>query len=82
MFIKGIFPITKRESEVLHDLGWQSGFGWKDEWDWWPQDAPHSETDNPTVRARLVEHITMIRAFADRADKAAIAAIHIPHPSA
>lgn len=31
----GIFPITESEADVLHDMGWSSGYAWATEWDWW-----------------------------------------------
>ena len=59
---QGIFPITDREAAILHDLKWQSGFGWRDEWDWWPHDMEHEFAEEEAVRLRLVRHVLSIRA--------------------
>ena len=59
---QGIFPITEREAYILHDLKWQSGFGWRDEWDWWPHDMDCSVAEEEVVRLRLVRHVLSIRA--------------------
>lgn len=32
---QNIFPITKDESVALHALGWNSGYGWADQFDWY-----------------------------------------------
>ena len=58
----GIFPITEREADILHDLKWQSGFGWREEWDWWPHDREHESTMDEAVRLTLVRHVLSIRA--------------------
>jgi hypothetical protein len=53
----GIFPISDREANILHDLGWNSGFGWRDEWDWWRDKDP----DADETRIDLVRHVIAIR---------------------
>jgi|18_taG_2_1085343.scaffolds.fasta_scaffold29835_4 hypothetical protein len=69
---EGVFPISDCESDVLHDLGWCSGFGWKEEWDWWHVDTPeeqHMESrDWDTTKLRLYEHIASIRQARKQAD--------------
>lgn len=67
----GIFPITEREAAVLHDLKWQSGFGWRDEWDWWPSGMPHEATEYEAVRMRLVRDVLGIRAAVAAAEELA-----------
>ena len=57
----GIFPITEREADILHDLKWQSGCGWRDEWDWWPRDHDHTAAEDEAVRLTLVRHVLSIR---------------------
>lgn len=70
-----IFPITKNEAEVLHSLGWESGFGWEDQWDWWIMGEGPSSAENADVRLRLVEHLTKIRHYRNRAAQSASLAI-------
>lgn len=67
----GIFPLTEREAAVLHDLKWQSGFGWREEWDWWPHDMSVEAAEDETVRLRLVHHVTSIRAAVAAAEELA-----------
>lgn len=33
-----IFPISSNEAAALHDMGWSSGYGWRNQWDWWKSD--------------------------------------------
>jgi hypothetical protein len=68
----GIFPITEREAAVLHDLKWQSGFGWRDEWDWWPHDQDHTAADDESVRLMLIRHVLSIRASVRAAEDLAL----------
>jgi hypothetical protein len=42
----GIFPITESEADVLHDMGWRSGYAWATEWDWWKSST---DTDQQMV---------------------------------
>lgn len=39
-----IFPITQAEADALHSLGWSSGFGWRDKYDWY-----HAPSFGPDV---------------------------------
>ena len=70
METKGIFPLQDREISILHDLGWNSGFGYRDEWDWWRGDAePYRDPDNDTTRLLLMRHVLIIRATLDAASE-------------
>lgn len=63
----GIFPIRSDEAAVLHDMGWSSGFGWRDEWDWWKGEC--EDADTPETRRALIEDLTVIRVARYRADQ-------------
>ena len=72
---EGVFPIERHEASLLHDLGWQSGFGWKDEWDWWPSGGTLEDRDDLDVRCRFVKHLLLIREARKAADSVAAAII-------
>jgi hypothetical protein len=79
-----IFPITKEESNLLHCLGWNSGYGWSSEFDWWFKHDDHNTADNINTQLMLVEHVTTIRKFTERAGLAAIEYINLSreeHPT-
>ena len=33
-FEKCVFPITRAEADALHAMGWESGYGWYNQFDW------------------------------------------------
>lgn len=65
-----IFPISASEAEVLHQLGWCSGYGWEEEWDWWP-DGNFELRDNSETHEKLIRQIMILRAFKEEATRAA-----------
>jgi len=71
--IEGIFPIEDSEAAQLHDIGWSSGYGWRNEWDWWWEDQPrddHMESrDTDETKLRFLVHIKTIRAVRNAADE-------------
>lgn len=66
----GLFPISESESRILHELGWNSGYGWQNEWDWWFLNNPLDSRDDEETKLALIRHIAHIREFRDEADKA------------
>jgi hypothetical protein len=55
--IEGIFPISDEEADALHARGWNSGYGWATEWDWWKDES--SQLDS--TRHDLCVALTAIR---------------------
>jgi hypothetical protein len=68
----GIFPITRSEAAVLHDMGWSSGFGWATEWDWWkpiPTNAHGmANRDSSATKQDLYADLIAIRKARQAAD--------------
>ena len=59
-----IFPITEAESDALHALGWQSGFGWSDQFDWFrtPSAGPAEWVeDRPELRTMFLNDLSTVR---------------------
>lgn len=58
-----IFPISKKEASLLDSTGgWESGYGWSTEFDWWPLGEDTKRADDPDVRLRLICEVEQIRA--------------------
>lgn len=66
---KGIFPVTDQEAEMLHDLGWSSGYGWENELDWWKGEYRFTECahEDDEVKAQFLNDLFLIRAAQKRA---------------
>ena len=81
-FCDRIFPIEEHESEILHQLGWSSGYGWRDEWDWWrtalPDDKQMESRDWESTKELLLRHITILRRARKEADF--VVRVHFAHP--
>jgi hypothetical protein len=63
-----IFPISDREADLLHELGWNSGFGWRTEWDWWHRSKEIDQRDDDANRLLLMRHVLFIRAAVKAAE--------------
>lgn len=52
-------PVTETEAKFLYELGWESGFGWEDQLDWYwtPSNGPSIwiEDDKEKMRQWLVD---------------------------
>lgn len=66
-----VFPISEREADILHDLGWNSGFGWRDCWDWWHADNDIASSESDETKLRLMSHLVAIRAAVAAAEQLA-----------
>lgn len=58
---EGMFPITAKERDFLHDLGWQSGYGWENEWDWWFLNADFDRRDSIAIQCQFIEAVATLR---------------------
>lgn len=67
-----IFPITQEEADLLHNLGWNSGYAWESNFDWWFKNDPCETSERTKTQMMLMEHIVTIREFRRRASLAAI----------
>ena len=48
-----IFPISDSEADALHAKGWNSGYGWATEYDWWRDDPPELDSTKHDLRVAL-----------------------------
>ncbi|MCG8670228.1 MAG: hypothetical protein MI867_12495 [Pseudomonadales bacterium] len=69
--INGIFPIAELEAEVLHSLGWASGYGWENNFDWWLDGDGWESAKLEETKFKLIRHIMIIRQFRDESMLAA-----------
>ena len=66
-----VFPITEMEEQKLYSMGWNSGYGWEHEFDYWvtPSAGPDIHIqDDQKYMAQFLSDLKSIRhdAFLDR----------------
>jgi len=65
---KAIGTITQAEADRLHGLGWNSGFGWADQRDWYHRPSAGDDIwidDDPKWMAVFLEDLRVIRRDAE-----------------